>query len=86
MFQMMALVTKVMHLVFISLFVFMGFYLYLVKPKSSVCRDVYAYQMVILIMFTRKGLAWPIRIAGAGLIVNALCGALGVAGPKETDG
>lgn len=51
MFQMMALATKFLDLGFITLFVFMGFYLYLVKPKSSVCRDVYAYQMVLLIMF-----------------------------------
>ena len=51
MFQMMAMITKYLDLVFISLFVFMGFYLYLVKPHSSTCRDVYAYQLAILIVF-----------------------------------
>ena len=51
MFQMMALVVKYMDLGLISLFAFMGLYLYLVKPRSSVCRDVYAYQLVIIILF-----------------------------------
>ena len=32
----------------------------------------------IVIMFTHDALVWPIRIVGFGLILNAVCGALGV--------
>ena len=31
----------------------------------------------IVILFTKSGLAWPLRLVGIGLMVNAACGALG---------
>lgn len=51
MFQMMALAGKYVYLALIVLFTAMGFYLYLRKPSASVCREVYSYQAVFIVLF-----------------------------------
>lgn len=51
MFQVMALVTKYLYLFLLLLFTGTGYFLYLRKPSGAVCRDVYAYQAVIIALF-----------------------------------
>lgn len=51
MLPMCSLVVKYLDLVLIIVFTAMGYYMYLRKPRGSVCRELFAYQGVILILF-----------------------------------
>lgn len=51
MFQMTALVAKYVDLALILLFTGMGYYMYLKKPSSIVCKELFAYQTAIIILF-----------------------------------
>ncbi len=51
MFQMTALVAKYIFLALMMLFTGMGFYMYLKKPNSIVCRELFSYQTAIIVIF-----------------------------------
>ncbi|MCF0135802.1 MAG: FtsW/RodA/SpoVE family cell cycle protein [Lachnospiraceae bacterium] len=51
MFQVAALIARYLYPVILFAFTAMGFYLYLVKPSASTCRDFYVYQLVIIVLF-----------------------------------
>ena len=46
-----ALVAKYVDLALILLFTGMGYYMYLKKPSSIVCKELFAYQTAIIILF-----------------------------------
>lgn len=51
MFQMMVLVSKYIYLFLLVLFAGIGYYLYWRKPSSSTCKEMYAYQTAIIVLF-----------------------------------
>lgn len=51
MFPMMVLVSKYIYLALVLIFAGIGFYIYLRKPPGSTCRELYAYQTGIVVLF-----------------------------------
>lgn len=51
MFAIASTITKFVHAGLLSVFVFMGFYMYLRRPAAAVCRRLFRHQLLLIVLF-----------------------------------